>query len=118
MVIDENDKELQSPSYHENEKWEHMASVFKLLSDSTRLKIVHELISKKQRIIDIAKDLNMSLPAISYHIKLLKGSDVIKGKRNGKSVIYEINDKLIQTLYKEIFICNCVVNSTIKQIQS
>lgn len=118
MVIDENNKELQSPSYHENAKWEHMASVFKLLSDSTRLKIVHELISKKQRIIDIAKDLNMSLPAISYHIKLLKGSDVIKGKRNGKSVIYEINDKLIQTLYKEIFICNCVVNSTIKQIQS
>jgi Predicted transcriptional regulators len=92
--------ELHAPEYSETEKWERMASVFKTLSDATRLKIVHALIIKEQRVCDIARDLNMSLPAISYHLKLLRDSSVIKYRRDGKNIFYSIDAQLLCDLFR------------------
>jgi len=92
--------ELQAPDYSETEKWERLASVFKTLSDATRLKIVHELIMKEQRVCDIAHDLDMSLPAVSYHLKLLRDASVIKNRRDGKNIFYSIDGQLLCDLFR------------------
>jgi ArsR family transcriptional regulator len=100
MGINVDLNELHAPAYSETEKWERMASVFKTLSDATRLKIVHELIMKERCVCDIARDLDMSLPAISYHLKLLRVSCVIKSRRDGKNIFYSIDGQLLFDLFR------------------
>lgn len=100
MAINVDLNELHAPEYSETEKWERMASVFKTLSDATRLKIVHELIIKEQCVCDIARDLAMSLPAISYHLKLLRDASVIKSRRDGKNIFYSIDGQLLCDLFR------------------
>jgi ArsR family transcriptional regulator, lead/cadmium/zinc/bismuth-responsive transcriptional repressor len=100
MAINVDLRDFHAPDYSENEKWERMASVFKTLSDATRLKIVHELIVEERRVCDIARDLDMSLPAISYHLKLLRDASVIKSRRDGKNIFYSVDDQLLRDLFR------------------
>ena len=100
MSINVDLNEFHAPEYSETKKWECLASVFKTLSDATRLKIVHELIVKEQRVCDIARDLDMSLPAISYHLKLLRNASLIKSRRDGKNIFYSIDGQLLCDLFR------------------
>jgi ArsR family transcriptional regulator, lead/cadmium/zinc/bismuth-responsive transcriptional repressor len=98
--------DFRAPPYEETEKWELLASVFRTLSDATRLKIVHELILKEQRVCDIARDLNMSLPAVSYHLKLLRKACVVKFRRDGKNIFYSVDGQLLKDLFRIGYIGN------------
>ena len=79
-------------------KWHKIANVFKTLSDPTRLKIVHTIMERELRVCDIAAILNMSLPAVSYHLKLLKDARLIKYRREGKNIYYYIDNHLLKAL--------------------
>jgi ArsR family transcriptional regulator, lead/cadmium/zinc/bismuth-responsive transcriptional repressor len=100
MPIEVDFKNLHAPDYSETEKWDRMASVFKTLSDPTRLKIVHEMMLKEQRVCDIAHDLDMSLPAISYHLKLLRDASLVKPRRDGKNIFYSIDGQVLKDLFR------------------
>ena len=86
--------------------FEAVGNYFSLLSDSNRLKIFWLLCHLNECVINIASMVNMSTPAVSHHLKLLKASGLIESTREGKEVFYKAADsrecralhKMIETI--------------------
>ena len=69
-----------------------MADIFKQLSDGTRLRILWMLCHLEECVSNIAAAMEMSDPAVSHHLKQLKGSGLIVSRREGKEVCYRAAD--------------------------
>lgn len=65
-----------------------LSEVFKLLADTTRLEIFWVLCHTEECVINLAAMLDISSPAISHHLKLLKDGGMITSRREGKEVYY------------------------------
>ena len=69
-----------------------LADLFKIFGDSTRLGIIFALLNGEKKVCDIAKELDMTLSAISHQLRTLKQSRLIKARREGKNVFYSLDD--------------------------
>ena len=68
-----------------------VATVFKLLSDETRLRILAYLAEKCElHVTDLCDRLGQSQPAVSHHLALLRVSGMIEPCREGKHVFYSV----------------------------
>lgn len=67
------------------------ADMFSLLSDGTRLKILWLLCHCEECVCDIAEAVNMSAPAVSHHLRVLKQTGLIESRREGKEVLYTLS---------------------------
>lgn len=77
------------------EKLEDVAGVseiFKALGDETRTRIIYLLSLQEMCVCDIAAVLDMTLPAVSHHLRLLKLMRLVKHRREGKNVFYSLDD--------------------------
>ena len=74
------------------EELSDLAEFFKVFGDSTRLKILYVLLSAEMCVYDIAAVLGMSQSAISHQLRVLKGSRLVKFRRDGKTVFYSLAD--------------------------
>jgi ArsR family transcriptional regulator len=71
-----------------------MASVFKALSDPTRLQIISLLTESQNLCVNvIAEKTGMSQPAISQHLKVLKNAGFLNARKMGMHVHYSINQQ-------------------------
>lgn len=77
-----------------------LADLFKVLGDSTRLRIMFVLIDGKRSVGDIAETLGMSQSAISHQLKSLRESNLVKSERDGKSILYELADDHVKIIFK------------------
>ena len=68
------------------------ATIFKQLSDPTRIRIFWILCHIEECVINIAAIMDMSSPAISHHLRLLKACGLIISRRNGKEMYYKAAD--------------------------
>lgn len=69
-----------------------LSEIFKVLGDETRTRILYLLSLQEMCVCDIAEVLEMSLPAVSHHLRLLKLMRVVKYRRDGKNVFYSLDD--------------------------
>ena len=69
-----------------------LADFFKMFSDSTRIKIMLALSKGEMAVCDLSSSLNMSLSAISHQLKSLRLVKLVKSRRDGKSIIYALDD--------------------------
>ncbi len=76
------------------------ATVFKALSDPTRIKILHALSITELCVCDLAKMMGMSVSAISHHLRLLRALRIVKFRKEGKVVFYSLDDVHISALIK------------------
>jgi DNA-binding transcriptional ArsR family regulator len=61
---------------------DHLSSTFAALADPTRRAILARLVSGEAAVTELAKPFDMSLPAISKHLKVLERSHLItRGRR-------------------------------------
>ena len=82
-----------------DDRFERVSDFFKAFSDPTRLRILYAL--SKERLLDvgaIAERLNMTDSAISHQLKLLKQQRLVSSERNGKYVLYRLDDDHIETV--------------------
>ena len=75
------------------------AEMFKAVSDPTRLKIINALILSEMCVCDIAALMNMTQPAVSHHLKILRQLQLVKYRREGKIVYYELDDEHVRNLF-------------------
>lgn len=75
-----------------------LAELFKIFGDSTRIKILSVLFEAEMCVCDIAQVLNMSQSAISHQLRILKQSQLIKFRREGKSVFYSLTDNHVRAI--------------------
>jgi ArsR family transcriptional regulator len=75
------------------------AELFKTLDDPTRLKIINALILAEMCVCDIAALLDMTRPAVSHHLKILKASGLVRYRRDGKEVYYALDDEHVSNVF-------------------
>ncbi|WP_027964847.1 ArsR/SmtB family transcription factor [Halalkalibacillus halophilus] len=68
-----------------------LANVLKLLGDQTRLSVMSYLEEDECCVCEFVELLNMSQPAISQHLRKLRDAKLVKEKRKGNWIFYEIN---------------------------
>ncbi|MCC0670738.1 winged helix-turn-helix transcriptional regulator [Clostridioides sp. ES-S-0145-01] len=73
-----------------------MIKVFKALSDETRREILKLLNERDMNAGEIAGHFNMSKPAISKHLDILKDAELISSEKMGQFLIYSINLSVLQ----------------------
>ncbi len=69
-----------------------LAELFKMFGDSTRAKILGCLQIRDLNVGEIADVLNMSVSAVSHQLRVLRGSKLVKGTKEGKEVRYSLDD--------------------------
>ncbi|HPD01846.1 MAG TPA: metalloregulator ArsR/SmtB family transcription factor [Eubacteriales bacterium] len=77
---------------------EKYQTVFKALGDPARLKILALLKSGKTCACKILEAFNFTQPTLSYHMKLLTESGLVKAEKNGKWIYYEIDGGQLKAL--------------------
>ncbi len=75
-----------------------LAELFKVFGDSTRIKILYVLLQSEMCVCDIASILRLSQSAISHQLRVLKQSQLVKYRREGKTVLYSLADGHVQTI--------------------
>ena len=73
-----------------------VADFFKIFGDSTRFKILYALDKEELCVCDISALLGMTISAVSHQIKILRDSNLVKTRRNGKVVYYSLADEHVQ----------------------
>ena len=75
-----------------------LAELFKVFGDSTRIRILYVLFEAEVCVCDLAEALNMTQSAISHQLRILKQSQLVKSRRDGKSVFYSLADDHVKTI--------------------
>ena len=70
-----------------------LADMFRLLGDTTRLRIVLACLDDPISVGDIAGQLELSPSLVSHHLRLLRAARVVKAERQGKQVFYAAADQ-------------------------
>jgi DNA-binding transcriptional ArsR family regulator len=85
------------------EKQNRLAHMMKALAHPARIAIIQKLISAKACICsDLVNELGLAQATISQHLKELKNSGLIKGRIDGTSICYCIDDKTWKYYKKEL----------------
>lgn len=75
-----------------------LADLFKVFSDSTRMRIMYRLFDGPVSVGDIAESLDMSQSAISHQLRNLKENKLVKSERDGKSIMYSFLDEHVKII--------------------
>lgn len=75
-----------------------LAELFKVFGDSTRIKILYLLFESEMCVCDIAQLLNMTVSAISHQLRVLKQSQLVRFRRDGKTVYYSLADEHVRSI--------------------
>ena len=78
-----------------------LAETFQALGDSSRVKIVWMLTQGEHNVGDIARELAMSQPAVSHHLRTLRNLKLVKIRREGRTSFYSLDDSHIVRLLNE-----------------
>jgi DNA-binding transcriptional ArsR family regulator len=77
-----------------------LADLYKNFSDPSRLRIIIELASGAMCVQDIADRLDMSQSAISHQLRVLRGARLVRYEKEGKNVVYALDDEHIEDILK------------------
>lgn len=81
---------IQSTLAQEDERLPELAEFYKLLGNTTRLKILLGLAEGELCVCDIAHVLNLSVAATSHQLKLLRERGWLRKRDDGKMVYYRL----------------------------
>ena len=85
----------------EEEVLYELGDFFKILGDSTRIKILNALFYSEMCVCDIASLLEMTQSAISHQLRVLKQGRLVKHRKEGKVVYYSLDDDHIKHIVEQ-----------------
>lgn len=90
---------IASPTLSD-EQAQQYAEWFKVLADSTRLRILNLLAQNTEPlcVCDIVDRFDLGQPTISHHLKILRDSCFVKTERRANFIYYSINRECIPAL--------------------
>lgn len=100
-ATDDNKLKEIKESIIEEEKIKLLSDTFKALADPTRLKMIYVLSKSPLCVCDIAQLLDMTQSAISHHLRLLRNLKLVKFRKEGKMVIYSLDDDHVLELFSQ-----------------
>ena len=94
-VVDKTLKEMET-----DELLMKLAEFFKILGDTTRVKIINALDKNEMCVCDIANVLNMTKSSISHQLSTLRKNGIVKCRKVGKEVYYSLDDEHVQQVFE------------------
>lgn len=82
---------IRSTLEKEEERLPELADFYKLLGNTTRLKILLALAEGELCVCDMAHVLGLSIAATSHQLKLLRGKGWLRNRDDGKMVYYRLH---------------------------
>lgn len=82
----------------EDEYLYDLAELFKVFGDSTRIKILYALVESELCVGDLAEILGLNQSAVSHQLRILKDAKLVRYRREGKSIIYALDDDHVRTI--------------------
>ncbi|MDR3130602.1 MAG: metalloregulator ArsR/SmtB family transcription factor [Treponema sp.] len=79
----------------------NLADMFKVFSDSTRVRILCALQHSEMCVCDIAALLGMTKSAISHQLRSLRQTRLVKYRRDGKVVYYSLDDDHVGSIFAQ-----------------
>ncbi len=78
-----------------------LAETFRMLGDTTRVRILDALTRAELCVQDIARRLDLSESAVSHQLRLLRGLRLVRPRRAGRQVFYALDDHHIVRLFAQ-----------------
>ena len=78
-----------------------LAELFKVFGDSTRIRILAALMGKEMCVYHLSEELEMGQSAISHQLRVLRSSGLVKATRNGKEMVYSLDDNHVKTIFAQ-----------------
>jgi len=78
-----------------------LADTFKMLGDSTRVRILDALSRSELCVCDLARLLALTQSAVSHQLRLLRGMRLVRARRAGRMVFYVLDDRHIVRLFAQ-----------------
>ncbi len=78
-----------------------LAELFKIFGDSTRISILFVLLKSEMCVCDLAQILKMTPSAISHQLRVLKAADLVRYRRDGKTVFYSLADDHVRSILSQ-----------------
>jgi DNA-binding transcriptional ArsR family regulator len=73
-----------------------------ILGDRTRRAIVECLAERPMAVVELAEKLPVSRPAVSQHLKMLKGAGLVAERSSGTRRIYRLNPIAVEALRDQL----------------
>jgi len=77
-----------------------LAELFKALSDPSRVRIISALAHTELCVYDLASTLGMSQSAVSHQLRSLREMRLVRYRKEGRNVYYQLDDEHIQDLFQ------------------
>lgn len=87
-----------------------LSNILALAGNEVRLKIVYLLEEENELCVcDLADILEMTIPAVSQHLRKLKDGNILQTRRNGQIIFYSLKEEhleIVKPLFQHITIAN------------
>ena len=106
VLIGECKKKLQKAEI----SFSRLSQVLSLAGNDVRMKILYLLEEESELCVcDLADILEMTIPAVSQHLRKLKDGNILQTRRNAQTIYYSLKDEhleIIKPLFEHITIVN------------
>ena len=75
-----------------------LSELFKIFGDSSRIRILYSLFDGERNVSDLSEGLQMTQSAVSHQLRILKGSKLVRARREGKNIFYSLADEHVRTI--------------------
>lgn len=82
---------------------EYVSALFRAMGESTRLSILYLLWKNPWCVHDLATILDTSVSNVSHHLRLLRAMRLVKATKEGRKVVYSLDDDHVEALMSEAF---------------
>jgi ArsR family transcriptional regulator len=98
-------QERETVSVHEQrlsqEMAERVSRVFRVLSDPTRVRILHALTLAELGNSELADLVGLSESAVSHQMRELRLLNIVRAERRGRLVCYSLNDAHVRHIFED-----------------
>ncbi len=106
VLIGECKKKLQKAET----SFSRLSQVLSLAGNDVRMKMLYLLEEENELCVcDLADILEMTIPAVSQHLRKLKDGNILQTRRNGQTIYYSLKEEhleIIKPLFEHITIVN------------
>lgn len=78
-----------------------LSEFYKAFSDPTRIKILYTISKGEVCVCEISDKLKMTQSAISHQLKVLRNNNIVKFRKEGKTVYYSLCDQHIKLILQQ-----------------
>jgi ArsR family transcriptional regulator, lead/cadmium/zinc/bismuth-responsive transcriptional repressor len=92
---------MNNPSSLDEHTAALVAELFRLFSDTSRVRILYALTTREMNVGTLAQVVGISESAVSHHMRGLRQMGLVTARREGKEVYYRIEDEHIIALFNQ-----------------